>query len=143
MGEVPADALTDLRATDNELSVWRVDPDQKNLNDVLAAIASHRDRLDKLDYTLIDEAVLQPLSVECVKSEAKTPHPLANTSAHRDLIKLTVRKIARLAHEMMQLPRVRVPEKQVKQLLVDALESGALERSKMKPDLLISLQSAP
>ena len=75
-GEVPADALTDLRANNNELSVWSVESDHGNLNVVLAAVASHRDRLDKLDYTLIDEAILLPIPMECVKSEASTPHLL-------------------------------------------------------------------
>lgn len=40
-GEIPADALTDLRADHNELSVWSVDPDNgTNLKMVLAALAS-------------------------------------------------------------------------------------------------------
>lgn len=140
-GEVPAEALTDLRANNNALSVWSVESDRANLNMVLAAIASHRDRLDKLDYTLVDEAILPPIAMEWVKSEANTPHPLANASAHRDLIRLTVQKVARLAHEMMPLERVRVSERQIKRILVEALDSGVLDRARMKPGLLSEVQS--
>src|SRR5712691_6350242 len=39
-GDVPADALTDLRTEGNSLSVWSVAPDYGNLNVALAALAS-------------------------------------------------------------------------------------------------------
>jgi hypothetical protein len=141
-GDVPADALSDLRSSNNALSVWSVALDQADLDLALAALASNRDRLDKLDYTLLDDSILVPLSIKCVDSEANTPYVSAN-AAHRDLIELTVKKVARLAEEMMPLPRVRVPEKRVKQLLVEALEKGALDRALMKPDLLNELESRP
>jgi len=137
--DVPADALSDLRSSDNALSVWAVEVDHTNLNVVLAALASHRDRLDKVDYTILDEAILVPISIKCVRSEAGTPHVAAN-AAHRDLIELTVKKLAHLAHEMMPLDRVRVTERQVRSLLMEALASGALDRSRMKPDLLRDLE---
>jgi hypothetical protein len=57
-GSAPAEALTDLRPTNNALSVWRIEADHSNLSAVLAAFASNRDRLDKLDYALVDETVL-------------------------------------------------------------------------------------
>src|SRR5437588_6099649 len=102
-GDVPADALSDLRANNNELSVWRVELDQSNLNAAIVAAASNRDRLDKLDYVLFDEAILPAIPIKCVRSEGNTPHVSANAEIHSDLIELTVRTIARLAHEMMPL----------------------------------------
>lgn len=137
-GEVPADALSDLRSSDNKLSVWHVESDQGNLNMVLAAYAANRERLDKLDYTLLEEGIVMAMSIDCVKSEAHTPHLSAN-AAHRDLVELTVKKVMFLAQEMMPLPRVRVTEKQVKRLLLEALEHGALDRSQMKSELLSQL----
>jgi len=140
-GEVPADALTDLRANNNELSVWRVEPDGTNLNTVLAAVASSRLRLDKLDYTLFDEASLPAIPIKCLASEGSTPHLIANATVHRDLIELTVRRVARLAQEMMLLERVRVSEKRVKALLLEALASGALDRARIDAGLLGELES--
>jgi hypothetical protein len=138
--DVPADALTDLRATNNELSVWRVQGDDANLQMVLTAVASSRKGLDKLDYTLLDEASLPAIPVRVERSEGKTPHVKANTSVHCDLVELTVQKVARLAHEMMPLTRVRVSEKTVKGLLLDALHTSALDRARLDPKLLAELE---
>jgi hypothetical protein len=80
-GDVPADALTDLRADNNELSVWRVEPDQSDLNTALAAMAANRERLDKLDYALIDEAILPGITTKSVCSEGRSPHLAANAYA--------------------------------------------------------------
>jgi len=81
-GDVPADALSDLRTARNALSVWNVDPELENLNGVLTALASNRDQLDKVDYTLIDENLLPIIAIECVKSPANTPYSTLN-AAHR------------------------------------------------------------
>lgn len=140
--DVPADALTDLRANNNELSVWTVEADRTNLDMVLAAVASSRKGLDKLDYTLLDEASLPAIQIKCVRSEGNTPHAKANASVHCDLVELTVQQVAQLAHHMMPLTRVRVPEKRVKGLLLDALNSSALDRGRLDPKLLAELESA-
>jgi hypothetical protein len=139
--DVPADALTDLRADHNELSVWRVEPDLANLDVALAALASNRHHLDKLDYTLLDEATLPGIPIKCVRSDGSTPYLAANATVHRDLIELTVQKVARLAEQMIGLQRVRVSEKQVERLLREALERGALDRTRMASKLLSELES--
>ena len=128
-GDVPADALSDLRADGNKLSVWSVRPELEDLNRVLVALASNRQHLDKLDYTLINEEILSAIPIKYVQSEGCTPHLTANTTAHRDLIELTARKVAHLAEQMSGLERVRVTEKQVKRLLCNALADGALDRT--------------
>lgn len=141
-GDVPADALTDLRSDGNELSVWGVEPDRSNLNVALVAVASNRKRLEKLDYTLVDEAILPTIPIKCVPSEGGTPHPAANATLHRDLVELAARKVADLAQKMMPLERVRIPEKQVAVLLRDALRSGAIDRARIEPNLLNELESS-
>jgi hypothetical protein len=140
-GDVPADALTDLRADHNELSVWCVEPDDSaSLSEVLAALASRRQTLDKLDYTLLDEAILPTIPIKCVKTDGCTPHSTANVGLHRDLIELTAQKIVRIAVEMMPLARIRVPQKEVRRLLRDALERGVLDRARIDPHLLGELE---
>jgi hypothetical protein len=140
-GDVPAEALTDLRADNNELSVWGVEPDRSDLNAALAAVASNRKRLDKLDYTLLDEGILPAIPIKCVRSEGTSPHPAANATMHRDLVELTVRKVAHLAHQMMPLERVRVTQRQVEALLREALQNGAIDRTRVEPKLLNELES--
>jgi hypothetical protein len=138
-GEVPADALSDLKVTDNAISVWQVEADRTNLEMIITALASSRERLDKIDYTLLDEAVLSEIRIESVNSEAVTPHVQANT-AHRDLVRLTVKKVALLASEMMPLDRVRIPQKDVKRLLLEALRSGVIDRGRINSGLLGELE---
>jgi hypothetical protein len=139
-GDVQADALSDLRTARNALSVWNVDPALNNLSGVLTALASNRDQLDKVDYTLIDENLLPKIAIECVKSPANTAYLTLNAH-HRDLIKLTAGKIAALAREMMPLSHVRVPEKKVRELLRSALRDGLLDRSLIKAKLIAELES--
>jgi|ERR1017187_7088252 hypothetical protein len=140
-GDVPADALSDLRSDQNELSVWRVEPDDPAiLNTALAALASSRQRLDKLDYTLLDEAILPAIPIKCLKSDGRTPHSTANGTLHWDLTELTAQKVLVIAVEMMPLKRVRVSQKEVKRLLCDALEKGALDRARIAPGLLSELE---
>jgi hypothetical protein len=141
-GDVPADALTDLRADNNELSVWGVESDRSNLNTALAAVASNRERLDKLDYTLLDETILPAIPIRCLRSDGSSPHLIASTTMHRDLVELTVKKIAHLAHEMMTLERIRVTRRQVELLLREALQSRALDRASIKPTLLSEIETA-
>jgi len=140
-GDVPADALTDLRADNNALSVWRVEPDDhEGLDMALAALASHRQKLANLDYALLDEAILPAIPIKCVKSDGGTPHSAANGALHWDLTELTAQKVLRVAEEMMPLERARMPKKAVKSLLLGALKSGALERARIDKRLLSELE---
>lgn len=141
VGDVPADALTDLRAENNALSLWSVEVDLSNLHTAVAAVASNRVRLDKLDYALLDEAVLPEIPIKHVRSEGNTPHPAANASLHRDLVELTVQKVADLAGRMMPLKRVRVTQRQVEDLLKTALKNGVIDRARISPKLLSELES--
>jgi hypothetical protein len=139
-GEIPADALHDLRSTDNKLSVWSVESNCSNLQIALAALAANRKGLDKLDYTLIDEGILATIPIKYSRTNGGTPHMVANATMHCDLIDLTVSKVANLAHQMMPLERVRVPERNVKLLLADALTKGELDRELIDQKLLNELE---
>jgi hypothetical protein len=78
-GELPGDALVDLRTQNNELSVWRIEPDNRNLDDVIAALASNKTgHVDKFDYVLLDDAVVERLGIDCVKRDGDSPHGDAN-----------------------------------------------------------------
>ena len=139
-GDVPADALADLRATHNQLSVWRVESgDAAGLKMALAALASNREKLDNLDYTLLDEALLPAIPTKYVKSDGATPHLAANGDLHCDLTDLTAGKVLRIAEAMMQMEHIRVPQSEVKRLLLDAVEEGALDRDKIDDRLKYEL----
>jgi hypothetical protein len=143
-GEVPGDALVDLRTQKNELSVWRVDPVGRNLNAVIAALASNKtDRVDNLDYVLVDEEVLTQLGIRTVQSEGQSPHPQANSNWHVDLVELSGARILNLAHEMKrrQAEHKRVQHKVVREILRAALQGGELQRQSLNVKLLAELET--
>jgi hypothetical protein len=137
--DIPADALTDLRSTNNELSVWAITTEVTDVSLALTAFASARANLDKLDYVLIDEGIPQSVSIRVDTCEGLTPCSSAN-HLHRNLAQLTVRKVSSLAVAIMALDKKRVTEKQVKTMLVEALNKGALDRNRVNPKLLSQLE---
>jgi len=142
-GEVPADALVDLRTQNNELSVWRIEPDRANLNAVIAALASNKtDRLANLDYVLLDEEVVIALGIQSVKSDGDSPHRHANSHWHWDLVHLTAAKVLGLAREMKrrEAEHKRVQHTAVREILRAALQGGELDRDVVKADLLDQLE---
>lgn len=142
VGDIPADVLTDLRTSENGLSVWKIDADKSNLDSAVIAAASNRDRLDKLDYAIFDETVLSPLGIRCTKSDGNSPHQSANVTMHRDLTELTVEKVAGLAAVMMPLERVRVSQSKIKCMLLSAINGNVLEKTRIPKTLLAQLESA-
>ena len=142
-GDVPADALVDLRTQKNELSVWRVDPDEANLNAVIAALASNgTDRIANLDYVLLEDEVVAGLGIQCVKTDGDSPHLDANVRWHCDLVELTATNVVRLAEEMKrrEAEHKRLFPGRVKTILVSALQAGELQRAAVTPKLLAALE---
>jgi hypothetical protein len=138
--DVPSDALVDLKSADNKISVWRIEADRSNLHIALTAVASNRDRLDKLDYTLVDESIISAIPIALSEADGASAHASANANLHRDLVELTVARVAKLAERMMPLERFRLSEKEVRKLLVEGLDSGQLDRGKMSAKLLEQLK---
>lgn len=92
----PADALSDLNTKENVLSAWYVDDDHSNLEDVIVAVASNREHLQRLDFALFDEAATRETGVQIIASPGKTP--LGDASEyHRDLVSLTADDICHIA----------------------------------------------
>jgi hypothetical protein len=142
-GDVPADALIDLRTQNNELSVWHIEPDATNLDDVIAALAANNtDRVANLDYVLVDEEALAQLGIKTVKSPGASPHAHANSHWHRDLVELSGSRLLALAHEMKrrQAEHKRIQHATVRDILKAALQSGKLERESLKPALIADLE---
>ena len=142
-GDVPADALVDLRTQRNELSVWHVEPDETNLNAVIAALASNQTtRVANLDYVLLADEAVAALGIQCVKTDGDSPHRDANTRWHCDLVELTATKVVRLAEEMKrrEAEHKRLMPNIVKSILLSALQAGALQRGSVTPELLAELE---
>jgi len=134
--DIVADPLADLSTTNGGLSVWLVEEDLSNLTRVLAAFASTTDRLTNLDYVLFDPTLLTSLGVGLDHTEGGTADREANQHWHRDLVRLSGRTLVELARIIKTDGREgRAPAKQLKQLIVGAIQAGRIDRSLLNTGL--------
>ena len=52
--DLQADALGDLQTSSNQLSVYHIEDDKSNLEQIVTALAASRDTIANLDYALLD-----------------------------------------------------------------------------------------
>ena len=135
--DVPADPLGDLSTLDNKLSVWYVDDAQQNLGRVSAAIAAGREKIDKLDYALIDIDTLTRLGSESKKTPSESPDDHANKNWHYDLHRLSGKALTSLAKAILPKTesRARLLPKKVKELIKAGLSNAELDSERVKPIL--------
>lgn len=96
--EIPADAVTgDLRTWGNTLSFWTIAaPSQDELEEVVLALASAADRIDKIDLTWIDRDVLASEGIDLEATPGATPVE-ALRGRHIDLARLDLGRPSRVA----------------------------------------------
>jgi hypothetical protein len=136
--DVAADALGDLRSQGNKLSFWRCNQDDASLADVVLALASTRDRPDKLEFVVVPVAELRE-AFRMDSTPGETPARDVR-DRHVDLTDLTARSLTRLA--MALLAQVQSEERhriyskrEVLSILADAVDQGRLEIDKLKEKL--------
>lgn len=139
--DLQADALVDLSTKGNELSVYHVDPDKTNLNQVVVALALSCDHLSNVDFALIQEEDLEPLKIKVRQSQGDTPDEWVN-SRHYDLYEITAQKILALALVIKGSEISRITEPNIKKNAIRALKEKRVDRSRIKllPDSLKALE---
>jgi hypothetical protein len=120
-GQAPADALEDLVTDDNALSIWEVDDLGTNLERILAAMASRRQNLQKMDYLIVNSEHVYALGLAMEQKPGETHDDDANKRWHYDLIHLSASDVSRFANAMFL--------------------NGKAER-KREPDLISSLRKS-
>lgn len=134
-GHLKADPLADLNTSGNRLSVYHIEDDQSNLDQVITALASTRDHADKMDFALFDLQLLAGLGIKMESSEGNTLLDGVN-ACHRDLIELTGERLLALAKTIMEHGETdRCSEGKVIALILQAVDSGNLDPRKLKPKL--------
>lgn len=98
--ESQADILQDFKSTDNKLSVWWLEELEANLERFLAAFAAKRDLIGVVDFVLFDPRYLDNLDIVVKKTNGDTLDREVNEKLHRDLIELTLFKVANLARNL-------------------------------------------
>lgn len=136
--ELQADALVDLSTKGNKLSIYIIGDDLSDLERVVTALASTREIITDFDYALFDQAILSEIDIKLEYNEGGTADVEVN-KLHRDLIELTTSKIIALSNVIKERARKgRVLSKHVRNLVVKALASNQLDRTKLrfKPEVI-------
>lgn len=139
------DCISDLRTTDNKLSVWKADS-QEDIDDAIVALALNRDSVSKINYFFLKEEELARLDIEISDTEPGIANGLEETilHKHRDLIEIDYWRLGFLAEYMINLARVEENRKsmtrqKVKELLNKYKEDHKIEiesiNEKLKADL--------
>ena len=149
-GEIPADAITaDLRTMDNALSFWECGlGEDEALDDVAIAIASSRERIDKLDLVWISNDEIEAQYLETTHTRGETPFSELSRK-HVDICGLDYVRLGKLAMIVSSALRDRqfrrLSEGKVKRLLIDAVRENRVElpdlREKVHQVINTALQS--
>jgi hypothetical protein len=136
-GELPAAPLGDLKTTvDSVLSVWEIQEDRSNLEEVVAALAATRDTSDKYDYALFEMELLAVAGIRPESTRGNSADDTINDQWHRNLVELTSSKLVQLARSIYEHGSCeRVPERRVNELICYAVEAGRIPRANLKENL--------
>lgn len=100
-GDVPADAVSDLKTTDNKLSVWEVAEDKSNLERIVRAIAVGKHQIASTGYIIFDSTLLTEVGIDSTHEKGTTEDAGAN-EWHRDLIQLSGNKLVALTRAVLE-----------------------------------------
>lgn len=137
--EVQSDALGDLVTSNNTLSVWLVEDDKSNLEQVIVALASTVDNISNLDYVLVNSDLLLNIGIKIEQKEGLTPYVKAN-KWHRDLEEMTTIKLCKLAEIIfIHSEKNRVSQKEILNLIRNAVQNGQVDKDSLKDGIIHKL----
>ena len=145
-GEIPADAVTiDLRTQGNSLSFWQCNSDKKDdIEEAALAIASGRERIDKLDIVWLDEENMRTDSQVLRDSEGRTPvSDLVNS--HVDLVGLNYNLLGMVAQRVVNAIEEnryrRLTKRRVKKLIAKAHQQGRISANLLSDKLRAEIEA--
>ncbi|MEL6927130.1 MAG: hypothetical protein AAFO95_00675 [Cyanobacteria bacterium J06600_6] len=139
-GEIQADAFGDLSTSKNTLSVWHVEDDKSNIDQVITAFASNRDNISNFDYVLFNTNLVSNIGINIEQNPGATPFEAAN-HWHRDLTMLTASKLFKLIDIIcnQHIEKSRVKEKDILKLINKAVENNLIQRERLKEKIVSKL----
>jgi hypothetical protein len=123
-GDLPADALGDIRTSSNGLSVWEIADDEANLAAVIAALAAGRDAAANFDFALLKQAAVLESNIP-IHTKPGDTHDKQVNQFHRELTELSTVKLmalARIIHD--EAKKERFPEPKILGLISNAIAEG-------------------
>lgn len=144
------DAISDLRTTNNTISVWYVPDEQPDDIDKIAlALASQRDNFSKLVLVKLSEEFIQKHSIETrqVKAENSPIKDESVLAMHHDIIEVDYWHLGFIAEHICELIDhgegiTTYSVQQMKKMLIEAYQKDELDVSKMKDELCKKIQEA-
>ena len=125
---IQADAMSDLKTENNALSVWRINDDRTNLEQIIIALAAKLSKPTHLDYALFDQQFLVNNEFKIEQVPGETPCAAAN-SCHFHLTELSVHKLTEVAELIKgKAERNRCTKKETLALIKRAIDSGDISR---------------
>lgn len=140
------DAFSDLKTTENRLSVWKADT-KDDINDAIVALALNRDSVCKINYFLLNEEKLAEMGIDIVNDQEGIAKGLLDSTVlkkHRDLTDIDYWRLGFLAEYMLQLAKTEdnrnvVSKLEVKKLLIQYKEANKIDpglmNARLKEDL--------
>jgi len=131
--EIPADALTDLRTTQNKLSVWLLNKNSTHINRIIAALAGTRDKLANFDYLTFNQKIIPKVDIKQCHVNGDSPDDELNREFHYDLIEISGDRLLKLATYLYFNGKAeRLLPKQVALLIFEGVKNGQIDESKIK-----------
>ena len=131
VGQVQADAMNDLKTKDNKLSIWILDEEKSNLERVVAAVASKREKLSKFDYAVFDLKLVDKMKIKREVTKGDSPD-LNTNNLHNDLVELSTKELYKLANAIQfKSTKGRFLGEDVKNLIQENINKGNIDFDKM------------
>ena len=134
--DVPAQLLSDW--AENSLSLWQIDDNEENLEDVIAAF-TYRGEITTTDFLLFNESIPRDIGLVPEKSEGRTEVPSVDAKFHCHLPQMTASKVrdllARIVTDLKAEKAFvrRLKGKDVKRILAQRLESYGQDQETGEP----------
>ena len=134
--QVPADSLTDLRTSQNSLSVYLIEDDKSNLDRVVTALSVTRSKLQEYDYLLFDVGILSQVNIKVRESKGETPDSEVN-EWHRHLVEISGNQLLALVRQVLEsnYETDRYLPGEISEFATRAINSGQCELSKVHPSI--------
>jgi hypothetical protein len=140
---IRADSVTDLKTTNDELSLWRCEGND-DVDQVFLALAtgSHVTSFDTMDVVLLPEAELTNAGVLIVSVAGDTAVEELK-SRHVNLVRLDLERLGALAETLTEFVKrnevQRRTKGQISRLLQSALSAGRLQAEELSEELRAKL----
>lgn len=141
-----ADAITRcLKTTGNTLSVWRIESTE-DLDVAVLAFVSTNERLDKLDFVLLDEQQVIEAGIK-IDAEVLGDSPVVSLNeTHRNLADLGYAALGRIKDLIIEVLRkdgeVRYRPPQLSKILKEAIQNGLVKSDDLKEKVREQLDAA-